>query len=63
MNHPILLSISETCRALSISRSGVYRLISAGHLRPVKVSTATRFLRADVEAYVAGLAAVRKPTK
>lgn len=56
----LLLSVSDTHRALRISRSGLYRLVAAGHLKPIKVASATRFLRSEVEAYVAALAEQRK---
>lgn len=35
--HPIAVSITDAGKMLSISRSGVYRFIEAGRIRPVQL--------------------------
>ena len=52
---PMLLTIPEACRRLSISRATFYRLLDRGHLRTVPVSPSGRSRRvasADIEAYI-----------
>ncbi|HVM22775.1 MAG TPA: helix-turn-helix domain-containing protein [Sphingomicrobium sp.] len=57
MDHPYLLSISETADALSIGRSKTYDLINEGKLLTVTIGR-RRLVRADsVEALARGEAA------
>lgn len=50
---PKLLRATEVAELLTISRTGVYRLIEAGHLRAVYPSPGcTRFRSEDVAAYI-----------
>jgi len=52
---PMLLTIPEACRRLSISRATFYRLIDRGQLRTVPVSPSGRSRRipsSDIEAYI-----------
>jgi excisionase family DNA binding protein len=44
-----LLSVSEACSLLGVSRPTVYRLIKAGKLRAIKIGGARRVRRDDVE--------------
>lgn len=48
--HPLLLPISETCKALGIGRSTVYRLIQEGALATVKVGRRTLVRTASIRA-------------
>lgn len=52
---PMLLTIPEACRRLSISRATFYRLIECGRLRTVPVSPSGRSRRVasvDIEIYI-----------
>ncbi|MCV0395920.1 MAG: helix-turn-helix domain-containing protein [Rhizobiaceae bacterium] len=51
----LLASIPETGRALSVGRSTVYALISAGKLKTVKVGKRRLVLVDSTNAYVAAL--------
>lgn len=49
-----VLSFKATCHALSISKSGLRRLVKAGELTPIQLSTRRiGFRAADVDAFVA----------
>ena len=48
-------SIAEACRRLSISRSAIYREISAGRLRAIKMRGRTLIARADQAAWLNNL--------
>jgi 7-cyano-7-deazaguanine synthase len=50
----LLLSVKEVAAALSISVSGVYRLVDAGDLNRIKVRNRTLFERRELERYIAG---------
>lgn len=56
---PLLLDLEDVSDALGVSVPTVKRLVRAGALPAVKVGGATRVRRCDLEAYVAGLDAVR----
>lgn len=49
MDTPFVLTISETCAALKLSRSKVYQLIRAGDLKVIKFGKATRLSVASVQ--------------
>ncbi len=52
---PMLLTIPEACRRLSISRATFYRMLDRGQLRTVPVSPSGRSRRipsADLESYI-----------
>ncbi|MEE1876812.1 helix-turn-helix domain-containing protein [Altererythrobacter litoralis] len=51
---PITLSIADTCTALSLSRSSIYKLINAGRLRTLKIGTRTLITVESIEALVGG---------
>src|ERR1039457_6032396 len=53
----LMLSVKEAAAALSISVSGVYRLLDAGELHRLKVGSRTLFERRELERYVAALRA------
>ncbi|WP_137680946.1 helix-turn-helix domain-containing protein [Aurantiacibacter suaedae] len=52
MNTAYLLTVRETCDALRIGRTNVYRLISEGQLKVVKIGSATRITTASIRALV-----------
>ena len=53
---PLLLTVAQVAEALgSISTRSIWRLAATGELPPIRVGRATRWRRADVEAFVAGL--------
>jgi excisionase family DNA binding protein len=47
-----LLTVSEVCGLLSISKQTLYRLLHAGELHPSRVGERLRFAPADVRAYL-----------
>ncbi len=49
MDTPFVLTISETCNALKLSRSKVYQLIKAGDLKVIKFGKATRLSVVSVQ--------------
>ena len=49
MDTPFVLTISETCAALKLSRSKVYQLIKAGDLKVIKFGKSTRLNFASVQ--------------
>ena len=51
----LLLTESETCERLGLSRSTLRRLWSDGAISPVKIGRALRFPAAELERYVASL--------
>jgi len=51
---PITLSISETCAALSLSRSSIYKLINSGRLRTLKIGSRTLITVESIKALVGG---------
>ena len=44
-------SIEETCFLLGISRSQIYKLVSVGDIRPVKIGTRTLFPVREIERF------------
>jgi excisionase family DNA binding protein len=54
MNGPQAVSITEAATALSCSRSTIYRLLDAGHLRRVKVGRLSRIPTAELDAFLHG---------
>ena len=48
---PVLLSVQQTCSALGIGRSLLYRLVADGDLRPVKARARTLFIAGEVSAW------------
>jgi excisionase family DNA binding protein len=51
----LLLSIEEVSRALSLGRSTVYELISAGKLEVVHIGRAARVTVSSLEAFIRSL--------
>lgn len=47
-----LLTVREACAVLGVSRVTLYRLAGDGELHLLKVPSSTRFLKADVLAFV-----------
>jgi len=47
-----LLTISEGCEYLGLSRSTIYRLVADGELRLIKVYSRSLLARGDLDAYV-----------
>jgi excisionase family DNA binding protein len=47
-----VLSINETARFLGITRATVYRLLSAGELKSVRVGQRQKFRPQDLDAYL-----------
>lgn len=45
----LLLTIDETAKCLATSRSGIYRLIDAGQLHPIRIDGRQRIEMADIE--------------
>jgi len=56
----LLLRIDEVCAQLSLSRASVYRLVGAGLLPSVTLGRSRRIVQADLDDFVADLAAGRK---
>lgn len=50
--HPVF---PDSCRRLGVGRSTIYRLISEGELRPVKIGDRTLIPEAELQNYVARL--------
>ena len=50
MTVPFVLTVKETCEALRLGRTTVYKLIDAGQLKTVKIGTATRVVTDSVRA-------------
>ena len=49
---PMLLTAEEVAQALGVGRTTVYRLMSNGELRGVRIGTSRRFTQGEVEAFV-----------
>lgn len=56
-NQPVLLTVSEVCELLHLSRPTVYGLINSGQLRSFKVGRVRRVPTSAVDDYVAGMVA------
>lgn len=57
MDNPLLLTVKETCDALRIGRTNLYRMIHDGQLKAVKIGSATRITTESIRALAAGDAA------
>lgn len=44
-------SVTETCFTLGISRSQLYKLVSVGDIRPVKIGSRTLFTDREIERF------------
>ncbi|CAN5852969.1 MAG: helix-turn-helix transcriptional regulator [Ilumatobacteraceae bacterium] len=53
----LLVRADEAAALLSVGRSTLYELVWSGRLHPVHIGRSVRFVRADLEAFVARLAA------
>jgi hypothetical protein len=60
---PLVLTINETCRALSLSRTSVHGLIVKGQLNAVKNGTRTLVLMDSIRAFIGSLPRVRSLEK
>ena len=49
---PLLLTVSQACRALGISRHTLYKLFRKGELHPIHIGRATRISAAEVRRWV-----------
>lgn len=54
---PLLLTTGEAARLLGMSPSYVVKRMKAGEIRPVHLGRATRIARAELERYIAQVAA------
>lgn len=52
---PVLLTIEETCTALSLGRTTVHFLIKSGDIRAVRIGRRVLVPRDELERYVAAL--------
>jgi excisionase family DNA binding protein len=48
----MLLKTPEAARALGISRTGVYRLVQEGRLKPLRIGRSVRFAAEDLQQFV-----------
>ena len=53
--HPLLISVDEAGRLLSVGRTKIYELIAAGDLDGRKAGKSTRIVMASIHQYVDGL--------
>lgn len=51
---PLTLSVLDTCGALSLSRSSVYKLIQLGRLHTIKIGSRTLVTMKSLNALVSG---------
>ena len=58
---PLALTISETTRVLSTSRSAIYRYLKAGRLRAIKVGTRTLIPMESAREFIASCRAYETP--
>ena len=47
-----LLNVSEVAEILNVSKAFVYKLVGTGELRSIKIGTAIRVRRADLNNYI-----------
>ncbi len=59
----VLLTVEEAADRLSIGRTTLYALISAGQIASVRIGRLRRLRPADLEAYVAYLPAIAEAPK
>jgi len=52
---PRLLKIEEVCQRTSLSRSAIYRVITAGELKIVKIGKAARILETELDRWIYSL--------
>ena len=52
---PRLLKIEEVCQRTSLSRSAIYRVITAGELKMVKIGKAARVLETELDRWIYSL--------
>jgi excisionase family DNA binding protein len=52
---PRLLKIEEVCQRTSLSRSAIYRVITAGELKIVKIGKAARVLETELDRWIYSL--------
>lgn len=50
-----LITVEETAKRLSVSRSTVYRLVNKGHLHICRVGSLARFAEDEVDEYIQSL--------
>ncbi len=50
----LLYSGAQVCRAISISRTSLFRLVRSGEIKPVKVRGSTRYRHTDLLALAGG---------
>lgn len=55
----LLVRAEDAAALLSVGRSTLYELVWSGRLRPVHIGRCVRFVRAELEEFVAELAAGR----
>ncbi len=58
---PLLLTIPQTCKALSLGRTTTYSLIAAGKLEVVRIGRRTLVKFSSVEALAESGAAITRP--
>jgi excisionase family DNA binding protein len=56
-----LLTVTQCCELLQVSKQTLYRLIRNGELEPIRVGHRARFTPATVRAYIHGAAAATYP--
>lgn len=49
---PLVVTINEATRLLSVGRTTLYKLVNEGHLTAVKIGGASRVLRASLDEFV-----------
>lgn len=47
-NEPIAFGINDVCRMLGISRTSVYKIISDGQLKTIRIAGRTLILRSEI---------------
>lgn len=55
-----LFTISDFVKQFRVSRTALYRLFGAGHLRAIKVGRRTMILQSDVEKWLASLPSLER---
>jgi len=53
----LLYNQAETCELINVSKATLYRLIRDGAITPLKIGSATRFTRSELERFIEVLAA------
>lgn len=52
---PYTMTIKRACELIPMSRSKLYELMRTGTLKPIKIGSAVRIWRRDIEAYLQSL--------